>query len=289
MDISTAARLLIRHPRLFLQKGMARLARRLPLSSAETRLNLGGVKFVVPAGSDISLREMRWGLYEPETVELLRAHLRQGGTFIDVGANLGYLTAVAAGLVGRTGQVHSFEPHPHYHARLESLAKDNPHHRIAVRPVALGDEPGTAKIWTTAGANIGWNTMVPGFMEATSERQEVCVPVERLDDYCEREGVGAISLVKIDVEGFELPVLRGMRRLFETGRRPPIICEVAPRAYPHLDLRVEDLFEHLGALGYRVVDPFGARQRMRPEDLTRTMNLFLEPPDAVAQGHPARS
>lgn len=278
MDLATAARLLLRHPRLLLQKGLARLARRMPPSDLQKRLVFDGVDFVVPEGDDASLKEMRWRLYEPETVALLRAHLPRGGTFIDVGANLGYLSAVAAGLVGREGQVHAFEPHPDYRRRLEILAEENLIYGIRVNPIALGEEPGTAKIWTTTGANIGWNTMVPGFMKESVDRREVEVPVERLDDYCEREGVGEISLVKIDVEGFELLVLRGMRRLLEAGQRPPIICEVAPKAYPLLDLRVEDLFAFVGEFGYRVVDPFGSGREVRPGDLAETMNLFLEPP-----------
>ena len=63
---------------------------------------------------------MYYGSYAVPIVETMKRTLRPGDTFLDVGANIGYLSAIAAGLVGVTGQVHCFEPVPDYFRESES-------------------------------------------------------------------------------------------------------------------------------------------------------------------------
>ena len=276
MDLDRATSLLVRHPTIFAMKALARLARRLPGQLGPSRRRFGSVEFVFPGRDHPATREMRWGLYEPETVRLLRQRLRPGDTFIDAGANIGYLSAIAAGLVGPGGQVHAFEPVPDYFESLQSLSRLNRSRRIFARRVALGEKQGTASISVAAGSNIGWNTMVPGFMRPADTDRIIEVPVVRLDAYLEDHGIGEIALIKIDTEGFELPILRGLERFFASGGRPPIICEVAPAAYSLLGRDVKDLFEYLAAFSYRARTLMGRRETVRPDEVLDTMNVLFE-------------
>jgi len=81
----------------------------LPLPKTTCK-KINGVWFRFDFDLDPRIKKMYLGEYETETVETMKKLLRQGDVFIDVGANIGFLSAVAAGLVG--GQIHSFEPVP---------------------------------------------------------------------------------------------------------------------------------------------------------------------------------
>jgi FkbM family methyltransferase len=249
--LKRAADLALSHPRLFLRKLGARCV---PLPARPIKRKLHGVIFEFDlseswAGRDIA-RQMFFRMYEESTVVTMKLFLREGGVFIDVGANVGYLSAVALGLVGRTGQVHSFEPVPEYFSRLEKLGRENPGYQFFANRVALSQIESRATI-AVASQNIGWNTMVPGFMPKADEAESVEVGTERLDVFIRRHCIRQISLIKIDTEGFELPVLRGLENYLEQGERPPIICEVAPHAYPLLNSTLADLRSYMLRFGYQ--------------------------------------
>lgn len=122
---------------------------------------IGGVSFEVDFEPDPTGIVMYLGLYEPATVQALSRFLAAGDTFLDVGANIGYLSAVGAALVGPTGQVHSFEPVPRYFQRLKRLAEMNPTYTIIPNQVAASDGQGTAVIHTSI-TSIGGNSIIPG-------------------------------------------------------------------------------------------------------------------------------
>jgi FkbM family methyltransferase len=171
--------------------------------------------------------------YEAETAEVLARWLRPGHTFVDVGANHGYFTVLAAALVGPAGRVVAFEPNPVVAAALrEVLARNGLAERVAVRPAALCDRDGTAPFFPSVSVNDGLSSLVPsrealdlGVLRADRSIQ---VPVESFDGFAERAGLGRVELVKIDVEGAEGLVVRGMERTL--AERPPrrIICETVP-------------------------------------------------------------
>jgi len=119
-----ALSLLVHHPRLFCGKAKGRLLASLySKSKARRRRKINGVLFEFPFDYDPMIASMYFGGYERETVSAMERFLRPGDTFIDVGANIGYLSTLALGLVGETGQVHSFEPVPDHFQRLQAVEK----------------------------------------------------------------------------------------------------------------------------------------------------------------------
>jgi hypothetical protein len=81
------------------------------------------------------------------------------------------------------------------------------------------------------------------------------VTVVRLDSYLAERNIDRISLVKIDAEGYELPILKGLQGFFERSKqRPAIICEIAPRAYPLLGRTISELSEYMASYGYSAYD-----------------------------------
>ncbi len=199
----------------------------------------GNIGFEFDFSLDKNIKKMYYGIYEYETVQFLKSTLHEGDTFIDVGANIGYLSAVAAACVGPDGEVHSFEPVPDYYARLKKMADENPNYSIHVNNYACGDIDGSSTIDLPKDGNIGWNTMVPSFI--VDKKKSYTIEIKRLDNYIEKKQLSNISVIKIDVEGYEFPVLKGLQNLFDNHVFPELLVEIAPGAYPLLGFTIDQL------------------------------------------------
>jgi FkbM family methyltransferase len=160
---------------------------------------------------------------------LLKTLLSSGDTFIDVGANIGDWTLPAAKLVGPTGRVLAFEPVPHIAGALRKSAWANRFAQVRVFEAALSDHAGevdfSVEKENSGGSRLGRMPDDPG-RTFSGHR----VKVTTLDDVVGAEGLKAVALVKIDVEGFEAEVLQGATRMlaqlrpalyFEIGLAPP--------------------------------------------------------------------
>lgn len=198
-----AIRLLFANPRRLLTRLFAEFRSFRPLPPSPVQKRLRGVLFEFDFEYDPVISQMYHGTYEMCTVSAMKRFLKEGDTFIDVGANIGYLSAIAMGLVGKRGWVHSFEPVPDYAERLKKLARANAEYRLIVNQCALGERDGTAEIAITRLANIGWNTMVPGLMTRDAVKEAIEVRVGRLDKYARDNIPEGISLIKIDTEALK--------------------------------------------------------------------------------------
>ena len=215
------------------------------------KIQINGIHFNIELELDSAMHSMYFGGYQLEITRLLKKYLKEGDTFVDVGANIGYISAFALGLVGKTGEVHSFEPVPQYFERLKNIKKDNPSYRHYINGVALGENEGTATISVTNLKNIGWNTMVPGFMPPGTVKEKVDIAVSTLDRYLAKRNIQKLKLVKIDTEGYEFPVIKGFQEYLRAAKELPIIViEVAPPAYTMLNLSLSEFSVFMNAMGY---------------------------------------
>ncbi|MGH9686312.1 MAG: FkbM family methyltransferase [Candidatus Acidiferrales bacterium] len=213
---------------------------------------MGDVVFEIGAAKNRAAAAMYFGSFSPLVVDAMKRYLTAGDAFIDVGANVGYLSAVGASLVGRHGQVHSFEPVPRYFQSLRRLVELNPSYTIVANPCAAGGANGTAKIHITR--EPGQNTLVAGYKSSAEITSSLDIYVSRLDSYIESQRISRVALIKIDAEGFELPILEGLRGYFNCGQRPAIICEIAPRAYALMGRTTADISDLMARYGYRARD-----------------------------------
>lgn len=199
-----------------------------------------GLNFFFDFFGDRRIHEMYKGIYHPHVVNCLKKYLKKGDIFIDVGANIGYLTMLGAGYVCKSGKVHCFEPVPIYFNLLSKSVKMNKEYNFILNNCAIGDSSGVADIKITSLSNIGWNTMVPVFdIEPNKIKEIIKVNVIRLDDYIFESRLEEVALIKIDVEGFEFNALRGLIKFFKKNKDnlPPLIVEVMPSiAYELKDL-----------------------------------------------------
>ena len=267
---------LIHDPQKLGREIVYRVRRQLQSHPTVVTHSMNGVNFEFDFAFDYSIERMYYNVYEREVIGVLQQFLKPGDRFIDVGANIGYLSAIALGLVGKSGAVHSFEPVPRYFDKLKKLPIANPGYHIHVNQAAAGDGEGTASIAVTNLPNIGWNTMVPGFMPEETVAQKVSVPVRRLDNYIREKGIKNIALIKIDTEGYELPTLEGLGTYLKDNR-PMLVVEVAPGAYAHLGRTLADLDTLIASYDYRLSTVAEPNKVIPATRLTSTTNVLLTP------------
>jgi FkbM family methyltransferase len=185
----------------------------------------GGASFHCDLRDEIAREVFFTGSYGPAETALLRAVLRPGATCVDVGANWGYFTLLAAHLVGPGGRVVALEPDPRVAARLRANVQANALGHVAVRQLAASDGDGTARLsgYDEDGSNWGLSSLA-----STVGPRSFDVDTRPLDDVLDDTAAGDVDLVKIDVEGAELHVLRGMRRGLAAGRYRAVLLELHP-------------------------------------------------------------
>jgi FkbM family methyltransferase len=147
------------------------------------------------------------GVYEQGKTKLILRLLRPGMTFIDVGANKGDFTLLAAKAVGPAGTVISIEPEPENYAYLRASIELNGYRNIRTFALALSDSNGTAKL--RLAPKSGAHTLSP---DQKIGNNTIPIATATLDSLLDRCGIARVDLIKIDVQGWELQVLRGAHR-----------------------------------------------------------------------------
>ena len=167
--------------------------------------------------------------YEPGAAEALRNSLAPGDVFVDVGANIGYFTVLAARIVGDGGRVVAFEPHPEALGILRAAVKVNQvSHIVEVVEAAVAATAGTTVLFLSGDPVL--STLDPDRSPARDHftfDRSIPVPQVSVDEWfaAHPELATRVAAIKIDVEGTEADVLAGMRRLRDISPRAVIICE----------------------------------------------------------------
>jgi FkbM family methyltransferase len=167
------------------------------------------------------------GRWEPFTTKILWSILQPGDGVLDIGANIGWYSAVLGRAVGRRGYVHAFEPDP-INAKLlrRNVDVDSLRH-VRAHEIGLADQVGSMDL-TISTANLGDHRLSSGF---ATDRATQKVPVDRLDDVLAREGVDLdrLRVIKIDTQGAENMIVRGAPKLFTSlPARTAVLIEFAP-------------------------------------------------------------
>jgi FkbM family methyltransferase len=206
--------------------------------------------------------------YEPGTLACFLALIEEhGGPVLDIGANVGVFSLVAA--AATDAQVVAFEPTPDLAVTARAIADVNGL-SFPVEEVALGAEDGQATLHLSDVTDSS-NSLLPGFRPSS---RSVTVPVERLDGWCDRTGT-VPAVVKIDTEATEPQVVAGARRLL-TDHRPHVICEVLAR---RTEADLERAFGELGYRWYQITDevPLVARREVFGDRAYRFTNWLFAP------------
>lgn len=184
---------------------------------------------------------------------LLQGLVGPGATVVDVGANVGVYTRYLAGLVGPSGTVHAFEPAPANFHRLQGHLARIPHVRL--KQAAVGSRSGTTTLYLSEALNVDHQTYDSG-----AGRRGVEVPIVRLDDHFSPGD--RVDLIKIDVQGHEMHVLEGARRVLGENPAIVVLMEFWPFGLVNASTDPRSLLEFIASLGLdvrRTTDPPGCR------------------------------
>jgi FkbM family methyltransferase len=242
------------------------MKKRVPTLHQFLKQSLGKFKFPVPKmlfGRPVwtNSRLLSKTLTEPHVMKWIADTLSPGDVFFDVGAHQGWMSMVAARQVGRRGKVAAFEPSPalveflSHHKRLNRLSQVD----IIAKAVSNRDEAATP-FYLVRDGNSFMNCLAGTNITEISPENKSVIEIESitLDVYARQSGL-IPDLIKIDTEGSELWVCQGARHLL-AQHHPVLIIATHPVWLPK-GQTIEELFDLLNDLGYRIVDSVISRYR----------------------------
>ncbi|MCV7344715.1 FkbM family methyltransferase [Mycolicibacterium rhodesiae] len=171
-----------------------------------------------------------FGEWEPDLTRFVSSRLSGGDVFVDVGANAGYYSLLAARHVGADGGVVAVEASPAVFAELcDNVTANRLTDRIRLVNAAASAASGTLTIYAGPNHNLGMSTTVP----TRKLRAEATIDAHRLDEMLSASEIASARIIKIDVEGAEPDVLAGMTTMIPLLRADAeIVVELSPRWWP---------------------------------------------------------
>lgn len=233
--------------------------------------DVDGAQYELHLGEMIDLA-LYLGQFERDVRSAIRQLTVPGMTVFDVGANIGAHTLLFSSLVGRTGRVVAFEPTHFAFAKLQKNVSLNPELSVDAVRVALADHTTPQQAvnfrssWQTDGSMLSGTSMVDFI---------------RLDEWADERAVSKVDLIKLDVDGYEYPVLAGGLETVARAR-PVFIIEATGQ---HFADPARNPFELLRGLGYGLWDIAGqqpltfeaVRARLGDDDPLFSINLIAKP------------
>ena len=210
------------------------------------------MQVMLPAGTDLYLLGAKSHDSEVRLARLLMRHLKPGDTFVDVGGHFGYFTLLASRLVGPAGCVVAFEASRNTYAVLVENVRQQPN--VTAYHLALSDQHETISFFEFPVLYNEFNSMdVDQFRNekwfAKFPPQRIDVLATRLDDVVERDNLQP-AIIKIDVEGAELKVIRGAAGTLR-HQRPLVVMEyLAPDRHNTAHRQAAALLNELGYASY---------------------------------------
>jgi len=157
--------------------------------------------------------------FKDKGMEKLFSLCKPDSKVLDIGANIGW-TVLNLGRIANKGQVIGFEPDPYNYERCAENINLNNYPNVRVFPVGLGNENASVNMEIRTPSNRGGNRISPKNSESSRK-----VEIVRLDEFHQVTKIGQIDLIKMDVEGYELNVLRGAKLLLQKYK-PKLFIEL---------------------------------------------------------------
>jgi FkbM family methyltransferase len=210
----------------------------------KSRLTFGHL--VAGSTEDLIQRHLYYfGVWEPDISAWIRRTLRSGDGFVDIGANIGYYSLLASKLVGTQGVVVAIEPSPPIHSALTRHIKLNRRANIRTIQAAATEIRCNVKLFPGSPENIGKTTTV------AQDGDSIEVPGLPMSEVLDENEIRRARIIKIDVEGAELHVLRGLVPLFSGMREDlEIVMEISSNAADDSVKSGEEIFSIMRNHGF---------------------------------------
>lgn len=212
-----------------------------------------------------------FGVWEPVLTGYMQQILRPGDIVIDVGANVGAHTLLASRLVGPTGRVHAIEASPSIFQMLEKNVRINQAANVSTYNAAVSDSAGSVTVYLNRRSNLGGTTILRTEADQRSAGAEAVVPSCPLQDLVPADDIRAARLIKIDVEGAEWLVVKGMQKLLgELAQDAIIVAELTRSGLDAFGASPKDFLAVLADAGfapYEIANEYPAEFYVDPPEV----------------------
>ena len=238
-----------------------------------TRVHGGFEMFIDP--SDDLDREFYLGTFDRAMLKLISSTVRKGDTCIDIGAQKGYVSLTLAQAVGKNGRVLAFDADKRAVSNLAANINRSNQNVIEVFHRALGECEGSCTF--VLSKVLGWSSRFPNELAQTAVDMTVEVNVSSFDEMIARKEVAIepnkVSFIKLDAEGSEVLILKGMKSFLPTAR-PALSVEVNCDSLSAAGSSPQELQKLLDELGFDLYDAeyhaYNRKLRLKPAgDLSR--------------------
>jgi FkbM family methyltransferase len=210
-----------------------------------------GAKISIQFPDVIQVYIFFFGTWEPAISKYIKDSLRAGDTFIDIGANIGYDSLLAATCVGETGRVYAFEASPGIFAKLKQNVATNNATNVTTYNFAIADCECEVSIYKSRPENLGSSTIIPQIAGNRGAIFEATVRGLPLLSILDDEIVRRARIIKIDVEGAEWRVLMGIMEILpETARHTELIVEIDQTTLARDGVSLDDIVSLFNKAGF---------------------------------------
>ena len=208
------------------------------------QVEIHGATVVLNPTDPVVSGALHFGVYEKAETRFFQSACRDGMTFLDVGANLGYYTALAARAVGPNGRVLAVEPDPDSFSYLEQTIAANAIGNVKAFPVAASDSHAMLPLYISTD-NRGDNRLYA----SDEERPQVEVEARPLDALLRENKIETVDLIKIDVQGYEPKVIAGLRETIIASPNLTLLTEFWPQGMTEAGGDANEFLQTLRELG----------------------------------------
>lgn len=216
-----------------------------------------GKRLFIDPISDFGLKILKSESYETEMTEQISLILKPGDTFIDLGANEGYFSMIASGLVGQTGKVTAIEPQQRLWPVIIQNSILNNCYNIQILPYGISSSSGEATMTLFNNFNTGASSLSPNFnfyISLISIRKKFykrqTIHTRTLDELSV-SFPKKVKLIKIDIEGFEYNALKGSENLLKQHVFENILVEIHRKSLESLGQKESEVMDLLAKHGYQ--------------------------------------
>ena len=209
-----------------------------------------GVKIYLFPDSELS-RLIYLDRFEKSEQSFIKRFLTKGDVFVDVGSNIGLFSLIASKIVGKSGHVYAFEPCIKTYERLKKNIGLAHSRNISSFSIALSDEEKSLSLRVSNDGFDAWNSFVDPSVKSSFEDETV--QTIRWDEFARRHSLlSKVTMMKIDVEGWEMQVLRGAKDTLSKPCAPLLQVEFTEQNCHANGYGCRDLYHALSSFGYQL-------------------------------------
>lgn len=226
------------------------------------------VKIICPPWSSYGSLVVYCNLPEYPEMKFLEKIIKQNSIFIDVGANIGVYTLLAAAKI-KKGKIYSFEPVPKALDTLyQNIQINSLQDKVTVVEKVASDKTGEERF-------KNFDISEYSHISSNQASDTIKIPAVKLDDFCKTKKIDRVDLIKIDVEGAEMKVLRGLEKYLVSGKVKHLIVELNERNR-FFGESSNQIIEYLRNLNFRVyrLDKENNLEELKQVDETKTLNVI---------------